>query len=119
MNNTRIKPVLSAEDGLKVMTAARDDGHFLISPTHKILKGDEIIGGMNLCKLPMVHFWMHSTKAQIRDSLMAIEVGENILAANGQQILFVLNKPESPFAKIMGRIGYTQWDTMTVNYKLL
>ena len=119
MHDLKIRPILDQVMAAKVMKAAQDNHHLLIQPTHYVAKGEEIIGGFNLCKMPVCQYWMDSEKAQIRDSLVSINVAENIARATGQQILVLLSKPESPFSSLIGRLGYAQLDTMTLNYKLL
>src|SRR5690348_11054122 len=112
MNDLHIKSILTREDGEKVMLAAKENHHLIMQPTHSVIKNGEIVGAFNLCKLPICQFWMHSEKAQVRDSLIAINVGENIASAQGQNILLVLTKPESPFNSMLGRLGYAHLDTM-------
>lgn len=119
MQDLQIKPILDGELGKKVMDIAREDGHLIYQPTHYCLKNEEVIGAFNLNRLPATSFWMHSKKAQIRDSMIAIQVGENIARARGDNILLLLTKPESPFNSLIKRIGYSQLDTFSLNYKLL
>lgn len=119
MNDVRIKPILDAQLAEKVMQASREDGHLIFQPTHLAEKNGQIIGAFNLNRLPISVFWMDSKKAQVRDSLVSIQVGENIARARGDSILLLLTKPESPFNSLIGRLGYSQLDTMNLNYKLL
>lgn len=119
MDEVKIKPVVNQQDAVKAIKASRDDGHFIISPTHIVEKAGDIIGSFSLIKNPACFFWMDSKKASIRDSLIAINVGENIARVQGEHILIAMSKDSSPFAKILNRIGYKPLDTMTLNYKIL
>lgn len=120
MNELKILPIKDQQTAQYVLEQAAKNGHLLIQPTHYIQKNQELIGAFNLARLPVCNFWMHTERAQIRDSLIAMNVGENLLAAQNQEILTVLCTKDSPFRSLIERLGYKQMGTnFDVMYKFL
>lgn len=119
INSLKIKPILDQKLAECVMKASRENGHLIFQPTHYVEKNGDIIGAFNVGQVPISTFWMHTEKAQIRDSFTTITVAENIARARRDNIILLLSKPESPFSRLISQIGYAQMDSFNLNYKLL
>jgi hypothetical protein len=120
MNELRVLPLKTQEEVEELMSEVHKTGHLLMHPTHVVKKCGEVVGGFSLHRQALGNFWMHPEKAQIRDSLIAINVAENILTALGGNILTVVCHQESPFRSMIGRIGYASaGSNFDIMYKLL
>lgn len=86
-----------------LMKAAHGDGHEVMFPTHVIEKSGEIVGALSLNSVPTVLHWMHTKKANIRDSMCAMNFFENVVGAG----TFLLPCSEkSPYLPLLSRVGY-------------
>lgn len=101
-----MRPLTQADKEALVVAAAKDD-HGVLYPTHVILKNNEIVGYFSLCITPLVNVWFDSKKLNARDSLNAISVIENIARLSGFKELVVPCQEQSPFFKLMNKMGYT------------
>jgi hypothetical protein len=99
----QIRPVREI-DMQPLLDAAMSDNHAVIKATHVIKKNGEFIGYISMGTLPTVLFWMHTKKANSRDSIAAITFYENVLAPAGGVIVPVMET--SPYYHFMERTGY-------------
>jgi len=116
----KVKPILDSKVAEYVMREAKDNKHYLLQPTHSVEKDSVLIGAFNLAKLPVVNFWMHTERAHSRDCLIAFNVAENLLRAQGNDILILMHKPNSPFNNFIPKLDYKSLDTnISLSFKLL
>ena len=91
---------------------AKEDNDNMNIPTHAILKGDEIVGGWNLCEVPMVLLWHDSKKVTAKDSLLLNALQESMLSQIGVQQSYIACNSHSPYYKHMHRFGFEPvWET--------
>jgi len=70
MNMSNIPKVLKINDPKTlqlVSKLAEEDNDNMKIPTHAVMKGNEIVGGWNLCEVPMVLLWHHSKKVGAKE----------------------------------------------------
>lgn len=104
--NLKIKPILDKQTAEYVLKQAQVDGHLLIQPTHYVEKDSQLIGGFNLAQLPTVNFWMHTQRANAKDSLITFNVVENLIQSQGKPFMSILVSKDSPFRPFMEKLGY-------------
>lgn len=75
--------------------------------THLAIKGGQIAGAFSVGNVALVMAWAHTQRAKARDSLVALNVVENLVAAAypGREICVPVEE-SSPFAPVMGKLGY-------------
>ena len=66
-----------------VSKLAEEDGDNMKMPTHAVVKGNDIVGGWNLCEVPMVLLWHDSKKVGAKDSLILNQIQESMLSEKG------------------------------------
>ena len=88
--------------------AAAADEHMVLSPTHLMVKGDEIIGYLSIGGLPTVQAWFNSQHKHAADSVKMIEHAETIMREQGARVYAVACAPQSPFSIHMERLGFTK-----------
>lgn len=99
--------------------AAAADEHDVVSPTHVMVRGDQIIGYLSLGGLPVVQAWFDSKSGHVLDSLKMIEMGEAIFDSQGVKQYCVGVADNSPFAPHMERLGFKKLLTNTLWVKHL
>ena len=63
--------------------AAAADGHRVLAPSHAVMKGGEILGGLSLGGVPTVFLWMDTQRAGPRDTYETWRAAANHLAGRG------------------------------------
>ena len=66
MNHPKVIKITNPETKGLVANLAKEDNDNMQMPTHAIVKGDEIVGGWNLCEVPMVLLWHHSPESRCK-----------------------------------------------------
>jgi hypothetical protein len=95
-----------------VASFAKEDNDNMQMPTHAVIKGDEIVGGWNLCEVPMVLLWHHSKKVGAKDSLILNQIQESMLSQRGINQAFIACNSHSPYHKHMEHFGFKPvWPT--------
>tara|TARA_R100001463_G_scaffold51762_1_gene102466 strand:- start:498 stop:869 length:372 start_codon:yes stop_codon:yes gene_type:complete len=102
-----------------VSKLAEEDNDNMNMPTHAVVKGDDIVGGWNLCEVPMVLLWHHSKKVGAKDSLILNQIQESMLSEKGVDQAFIACNSHSPYQKHMEHFGFKPvWPT-NIFYKNL
>ncbi len=95
-----------------VSDLAEKDKDNMKMPTHAVIKGDEIVGGWNLCQVPMVLLWHDSKKVGAKDSLILNQIQESLLSEKGVNQAFIACNSHSPYYKHMEHFGFEPvWTT--------
>ena len=89
-----------------VADLARQDNDNMQMPTHAVVKGEEIVGGWNLCEVPMVLLWHDSKKVTAKDSIMLNQIQESMLSEKGLQSAFIACNSNSPYYSHMDHFGF-------------
>ncbi len=80
-----------------VIEEAEKDNHVGFIPTHGVVRGKEIIGGVAFRQPWTVDLWMHTQRARPRESAAMVNLTENILIGWGaKEAVYPIN-PTSPF----------------------
>ena len=102
-----------------VAKLAIEDNDNMQMSTHAIVKGDEIVGGWNLCEAPVFMMWHHSQKVGAKDTLLLQQIQESMLSEKGINQYFVACNSHSPYYNHVERLGYKPvWPT-NIFYKEL
>jgi|GEM_PF-6590691 len=118
MSNDRLKEmypkvrIIRPEEFAKVQEAAKADNHGVFYPTHQVIKNGEIIGAFSAGVV--VHWWMDSKKAKIRDSIFAMGVLEALLNQVGINDFKIMISDDSPYMQVMEDIGFTKGDNVNL-----
>lgn len=97
----------------------QEDNHPLLFPSHLVSKDGNIIGAVSIGSTPVSFFWMHSKESSPLDSLIAIQVAENIARVNGQRVGLVACSETSPFYQQMDKLGYSPLMKTVIFHKSL
>jgi hypothetical protein len=88
-----------------VREAARDD-HQVVWPTHLAMKRGEIAGYGSLGNVALLNLWSHTQRMTARDSITLLREMEAAAAHAGYPAVCVPVTADSPFRKLMARLGY-------------
>lgn len=102
-----LSTIQSADEIQRLVTAAAEDDHIVVAPTHIVIKNDEIVGYASLGAIRMVNVWVHSKKVNKFESVRLLNEAENILRAGGAGVVCMPCAEHSPFRPYMQRLGYT------------
>lgn len=94
------------EDVPILQELAAADGHIVLSPTHVILKGEQMVGYVSSGSIPSVLVWMDTQRTAVRDSLAVENWFCNHLASIGARQLILPCTDKSPFQPFLKRVGY-------------
>lgn len=98
----------------KLRAAAKEDNHTAIAPTHVFIKENEIVG---YCRVDVTcHWWLHTKKCGIRDTLACTYQMEAVMRDRGITNYVMLCAESSPYQKLMEKGGYNKIGT-TVLYQ--
>lgn len=88
--------------------AAHADNHALLAPTHAVRNGEgKIIGYVSITALPVVHVWMDSQAAGVRDSVAMLAQTEAILRDRSHGYYVMPCQESSPFFPLLAKAGFT------------
>jgi len=111
-NLPRVIKINNQETTKLVSDLALADNDNMTMPTHAVLKGDEIVGGWNLCEVPMVLLWHDSKKVGAKDSIILNQIQESMLSQKGHSQAFIACNTHSPYHKHMNHFGFKPiWST--------
>lgn len=119
MNHPKVIRINSVETRDVVADLAKKDNDNMSMPTHAVVKGNEIVGGWNLCEVPMVLLWHDSKKVSARDSIMLNQIQESMLSQKGLNGAFIACNTHSPYHKHMGHFGFEPIWSTDIYYKNL
>jgi hypothetical protein len=101
-----LQPIRTPDQQAAVRQAARADGHALLAPTHVVLRDRQVIGYVSILALPVVHVWMDSKTAGVRDSLAMLAQTEAIVRDRGATHYYLPCQQESPFFPLLEKSGF-------------
>lgn len=111
-----IQPIANQQELNALVAAARADAHEPILPTHIFWRGNEVVGYAGIMAMvppgraPVAahaNLWFHSQKLSARETFGLINSLENIARATcGTDRVLVPCGKDSPFADLMGRMGF-------------
>lgn len=113
----RIVPLTTPEEVARVAQAGLEDNHGTGYFTDAVLRGPEIVGGFSLMTTPVVNWWMHSSKAGLRDSLQVMNTVEWGMRRLKQRELFLPVSVDSPYLPHMERLGFERVGSFTLYRK--
>lgn len=119
MNHPKVIKITNPETKGLVANLAKEDNDNMQMPTHAIVKGDEIVGGWNLCEVPMVLLWHHSQKVGAKDSIMLNQIQESMLSEKGVNNAFIACNSNSPYYSHMDHFGFKPVWATNIFYKNL
>lgn len=85
---------------------AKADDHAILLPTHVVERDHQMIGYLSMANIPMVIVWMDSVRANIRDSIAAMNFWENSVSDRGGPAVIVPCNDKSPFRPYIEQVGY-------------
>ncbi len=85
--------------------AAADD-HAVIAPTHIIERNQQMLGYLSVGVIPTVIVWLDTGRANVRDSLAAMDFWENAVADRGAANVIIPCSDKSPFRSYVENVGY-------------
>ena len=115
----RVIKLNSPESKSLVADLARQDNDNMNMPTHAVVKGDQIVGGWNLCEVPMVLLWHHSEKVTARDSIHLNQIQESMLSDKGVNNAYIACNSASPYYSHMDHFGFQPVWSTNIFYKEL
>lgn len=101
-----VKKIVSKEQADALMQAVKQDSDNLDFPTHMVLRGDEIIGGISVGAIPFCTVWMDSEKCDAKDSFQMQSCIESVLNDRGISRYFVACDEKSNYMGHMERFGH-------------
>jgi hypothetical protein len=101
-----LQPIRTPDQQVAVKHAARADGHALLAPTHAVLRDRQVIGYVSILAMPVVHVWMDSNAAGVRDSLSMLAQAEAIVRDRGAKHYYLPCQQESPFFPLLEKAGF-------------
>ena len=119
MKHPKVIKIINPETKKLVANLAKEDGDNMQMPTHAVVKGDEIVGGWNLCEVPMVLLWHHSEKVSAKDSIMLNQIQESMLSEKGVNNAFIACNSNSPYYSHMNHFGFQPVWSTNIFYKEL
>jgi hypothetical protein len=90
----------------KALKQAQLDDHYLLAPTHVVMRDDEVVGAFNTG--PMVNWWMDSKKCGREDSRFVLMALETLQHQNGLNTYIMLCADTSPYKKRMENFGFQE-----------
>jgi hypothetical protein len=99
--------ITSPDQKQAVTEAAHADNHAVLAPTHAVMRDGAVIGYVSILALPVVHVWMDSQKAGVRDSLAMLSQAEAILRDRGAGYYVMPCQETSPFFPLLPKAGFT------------
>jgi len=115
----KIVPLKTPQEHEHMRQQGAADNHKTGYFTDAVLRGDEVIGGFGIMSAPHVNWWMHSEKANLRDSLQVMNTVEYAMRRQNQNELFVPVSDDSPYYQHMERLGYKPVGNYTLFQKSL
>jgi len=112
-----LRRLRSTQDLLRVEEAAARDSHRVVGATHLIEKDGLVVGYASLGGVPLVNVWLDSQRVSPRESVSLLNLGENLLAAQGSAAVLMPCAEQSPFSPLMGRLGYERLGPTTLYMK--
>ncbi len=82
------------------------DNHAVIAPTHIIERNSQMLGYLSVGVIPTVIIWLDTDRANIRDSLAAMDFWENAVADRGGANVIIPCSEKSPFRSYVEKVGY-------------
>lgn len=118
-----LKVVSSENDIKRIISAASNDGHYVVAPTHFVENANgEVISYFSCGIIPVMHFWMNSKENAFTSRRViqaCIETGDNYLRQRRLPYGFIACADSSPFHKYMERhfgFQYTQSTDLFVHF---
>lgn len=115
---TKIKP-FRPEQLAALIEQAKSDNHAVVAPNFLVQRDGKTIGYLGVNTLPVVTVWMDTRLATVRDSYVAMNTYENLLACNGHQHMILPCPTTSPFHPLLPKAGYKSFGEQTIYYKEL
>jgi hypothetical protein len=106
MSKTIIRPPREKEKFDELLARAAEDKAFVYYPTHIIEKDGEVIGFFSIGANPVILAHFDRQKCSAKDTIKAIEIGENFMRALGHKNYTLLCETESPFYPLLEKMGY-------------
>lgn len=119
MNHPKVIKINTPETRDIVADLAKEDNDAMQMPTHAVIKGDEIVGGWNLCEVPIVLAWHHSEKVTARNSIMLTQIMESMVSQKGYNQHYIACNSHSPYYEHMGQLGFNPVWATNIFYKNL
>lgn len=116
-----------AADMPQLKALAQADGHEAAQPTHVFVRrradgSEELLGCVSIASVPLVLPWFDSKRCQDKESHFFMALVENLVAEvtrPQQKWMCVPVAKESPFAEVMGWLGYIGSGEYTLGFKRL
>src|SRR5213079_758838 len=102
---TKIRRVTEADLPL-LAKIAEADKNAVICPTHCVMRDDYVIGYLSVGSVPLVLMWMDTQRANIRDSMTAVNFFENLASERGASLVAIPCNEDSPFRGYIEQAGY-------------
>lgn len=119
MPRAEIIPITTAKEVANVVAAAAEDNHFVLYPSHAVVKHGEIVGYGSICTIPTAHIWLDTKKVTALDSIRLHRELDDLVRREGHGSLVTLCAESSPFYPHMRHFGYCKIAPMTLFLKNL
>lgn len=107
-----IRKIDSQELKAAVIAEAKADNDQIHFPTHVIMKGGQIAGGVCMAGVPLVMVWSHTERMRARDSAFMNGVITSVMNDRGPNGYFIACNDRSPYMGHMDKLGFEPiWPT--------
>src|SRR5438045_9026011 len=103
---TKIRRVTEADLPL-LSKIAEADKHAVICPTHCVMRDDYVIGYLSIGSVPLVLMWMDTQRANISDSMPAVNFFENLASELGASLVAIPCNEDRPSRASTEQAAYT------------
>lgn len=106
------RKIVTEEERLLTIQAAKDDNDSMHFPTHMITKGDQIVGGWCLGGIPLVMVWHDRTAVNVKESMILNNTIYTVMNDRSPNGFFIACNDDSPYINHMAKFGYNPiWPT--------
>ena len=103
-------------DAEEIAKQARLNGHSCPLPTHKVVKGGQIVGSISMGIIPVVLSWQHTELVNARDSVALLGMTESLMSQKWNTWIMPCSKT-SPYYPLMSRFGYQPGGDFTLFFR--
>lgn len=115
----KIIPLATEEQYLELCAKANEDKHPVVTPSHLVTIGGEIVGYGSIANCPIFSVWTHSKKVSAMDSVRLLHQAESIAKAMGHTQYIMPCSTTSPYFKHMKRFGFAPMGNFSLYWKSL
>jgi hypothetical protein len=114
-----VRKIVNEDERLNAISAAKEDNHNLLFPSHLLRKNGDIVGAWSLAAIPLCLVWSHSKRISARDSFTFSGVMDTLMLERNFNFYLMACDSDSNYYPHMEQLGYKfVWPT-NIFYKQL